>query len=36
MPQFRFEPQEVVAIVRYLRSVQARTRAEGQGGVPSG
>lgn len=28
MPEFRFEPHEVVAIVRYLRSVQARTRAE--------
>jgi cytochrome c len=26
MPQFRFEPDEVVAIVRYLRSVQARPR----------
>jgi mono/diheme cytochrome c family protein len=24
MPQFRFEPYEVVAIVRYLRSVQDR------------
>ena len=28
MPQFRFEPYEVVAVVRYLRSVQAHTRAE--------
>ena len=26
MPQFRFEPYEVVSIVRYLRSVQARPR----------
>ena len=26
MPEFRFEPHEVVSIVRYLRSVQARPR----------
>jgi len=26
MPEFRFEPYEVVAIVRYLRSVQAKQR----------
>lgn len=26
MPQFRFEPREVVAIVRYVRSVQAQPR----------
>lgn len=26
MPEFRFEPHEVVAIVRYLRSVQATQR----------
>jgi mono/diheme cytochrome c family protein len=26
MPEFRFEPFEVVAIVRYLRSVQAKQR----------
>ena len=28
MPAFRFEPYEVVSIVRYLRSVQAHTRAQ--------
>jgi len=27
MPEFRFEPYEVVAIVRYLRSVQTKGRA---------
>jgi cytochrome c len=27
MPEFRFEPYEVVAIVRYLRSVQVKGRA---------
>jgi cytochrome c len=27
MPQFRFDPHEVVAIVRYLRSVQVKPRA---------
>ena len=27
MPEFRFQPNEVVAIVRYLRSIQGRTRA---------
>jgi mono/diheme cytochrome c family protein len=26
MPEFRFEPHEVVAIVRYLRSVQEKQR----------
>ena len=26
MPEFRFEPYEVVAIVRYLRSIQAQPR----------
>jgi cytochrome c len=26
MPQFRFEPHEVVSIVRYLRSIQAQPR----------
>jgi len=26
MPEFRFEPYEVVAIVRYLRSVQEKRR----------
>ncbi len=26
MPEFRFEPHEVVAIVRYLRSVKAKER----------
>ncbi len=30
MPEFRFEPREVVAIVRYLRSIQGRTRAEAE------
>lgn len=28
MPEFRFEPYEVVAIVRYLRSIQGRQSAE--------
>ena len=28
MPQFRFEPQEVVGIVRYLRSIQDRQSTE--------
>lgn len=28
MPEFRLEPHEVVAIVRYLRSIQERSRAE--------
>ncbi|WP_293906849.1 cytochrome c [Phenylobacterium sp.] len=28
MPEFRFEPNEVVAIVRYLKAVQARTHVE--------
>jgi len=27
MPEFRFEPYEVVAIVRYLRSVQSKGRS---------
>ena len=27
MPEFRFEPYEVLAIVRYLRSVQVKGRA---------
>lgn len=26
MPEFRFEPYEVVSIVRYLKSIQAKTR----------
>ena len=36
MPEFRFEPHEVVAIVRYLRSVQTRTRAEAPRDAVSG
>lgn len=28
MPEFRFEPHEAVAIVRYLRSIQDRQSAE--------
>jgi mono/diheme cytochrome c family protein len=28
MPQFRFEPQEVVGIVRYLRAIQERQSTE--------
>lgn len=28
MPQFRFEPYEVVAVVRYLRNIQSHTPAK--------
>jgi mono/diheme cytochrome c family protein len=27
MPEFRFQPDEVAAIIRYLKSIQAKTRA---------
>lgn len=33
MPEFRFEPREVVAIVRYLRSIQGRSHAGAQTGL---
>jgi cytochrome c len=28
MPEFRFEPNEVIAIIRYLQSIQAKQQAE--------
>jgi len=31
MPEFRFEPYEVDAILKYLRSIQARQRVGGSG-----
>jgi len=31
MPEFRFEPHEVVGIVRYLRSIQAKVSVEIEG-----
>lgn len=36
MPQFRFEPQEVVGIVRYLRAVQERQSTEAAAPVRPG
>lgn len=36
MPQFRFEPQEVVGIVRYLRSIQERQSTEAAAPVRAG
>lgn len=31
MPEFRFEPHEVVGIVRYLRSIQSKVRIKHEG-----